>query len=44
VAVLWLVAPTIRALRLDPNKLQAVQLEHPQSLPGVPFVSGGFGF
>jgi hypothetical protein len=32
------VAPTIlKALDLDPNDLQSVQLEHTQVLPGVPF-------
>jgi len=31
------VAPTIlKALELDPNKLQAVQMEHTQVLPGLP--------
>jgi len=35
------VAPTIlKALGLDPNSLQSVQLEHTQVLPGVPLNQG----
>jgi arylsulfatase A-like enzyme len=35
------IAPTIlQALGLDPNQLQAVQKEHTQVLPNVPFDSG----
>jgi hypothetical protein len=39
------VAPTIHAaLGLDPQALQAVQIEGTQGLPGLPFRPGGFPF